>query len=261
MEVKQKYDAHLSQRDLLLRPKTGLKDMIVELDPGTPSGGRPLKRRLHGAGLATRSRTSTSTRSSRCSTATRARTCSCCSTAPRRASRATARDLAQVFRRFEPTRATRRKITKLLAERRRNIRRVDPQLRRFTTRCRARPAARAASSTAPTRSSKRFANQDANLQRTIALLPAALARHDRALAQAKAFADQAGPALAALRPGAARSARRSRDAAVPPRDDADHRDQLRPFTRVATPVVKSSPAAANLADATPNLAETRNGTK
>ena len=37
MEIKQKY-AHLIKSDatMLLRPKTGLKDMIVELDPGTP---------------------------------------------------------------------------------------------------------------------------------------------------------------------------------------------------------------------------------
>src|SRR6185312_10685479 len=37
MEIKQKY-AHLIKSDatMLLRPKTGLKDMIVELNPGTP---------------------------------------------------------------------------------------------------------------------------------------------------------------------------------------------------------------------------------
>src|SRR5215213_10967035 len=37
MQIKDKY-AHMVKRDatMLLRPKTGLKDMIVELDPGTP---------------------------------------------------------------------------------------------------------------------------------------------------------------------------------------------------------------------------------
>src|SRR5437660_6595393 len=38
MEIKQKY-AHMIKSDatMLLRPKTGLKDMIVELNPGTQS--------------------------------------------------------------------------------------------------------------------------------------------------------------------------------------------------------------------------------
>ena len=51
MAIKQKYAKHdqAATRTMLLRPKTGLKDMIIELDPGTP--GTPARRRT-----ATRSR-------------------------------------------------------------------------------------------------------------------------------------------------------------------------------------------------------------
>ena len=128
------------------------------------------------------------------------------------------------------------------------------------TRSRARPAARRRSSTARTQVFQHFANQDANLQRTIALLPAALRDTNRALAQAKAFADQAGPALGALRPGAR---------ALGPSLVA-----TRPFLRETTPIIREPaaavhaesrrrsckelrPAAAEFADATPDLDDDR----
>jgi len=81
---------------------------------------------------------------------------------------------------------------------------------------------------------------------------------NRALRQAKTFADQAGPALGALRPGA--RAFGPSLAAVRPflRETTPIiRDHLRPFTRVATPVVKEiRPAASAFADATPDLTTT-----
>ena len=39
MKIKEKYKPIYRDATILLRPKTGLKDMILELDPGTKSAG------------------------------------------------------------------------------------------------------------------------------------------------------------------------------------------------------------------------------
>ena len=72
LEIKPEYD-NLIRRDAtaLLRPKTALKDMFVEVDPGHGEAGR---RRAAGSPSPTRCPTSTPTRSTRRSTPTRVRT-------------------------------------------------------------------------------------------------------------------------------------------------------------------------------------------
>ena len=40
MKIQRKYTPIYKDATVLLRPKTGLKDMVVELDPGTQHGGR-----------------------------------------------------------------------------------------------------------------------------------------------------------------------------------------------------------------------------
>src|SRR5262249_25575993 len=159
------------------------------------------------------------------------------------------------FRRFEPTARDTAIFTKLLAERRANTKRAvhnfgtflhalgddDQRLQTFVD-----------SSGAVF---QHFAHQDANLQRTIALLPAPLQVTQRALAQTQAFADQAGPALQALLPFA-RSLGPALQATRPFLRETTPiiQSQIRPFTRAALPVVKVlRPAAADFAAATPNL--------
>jgi phospholipid/cholesterol/gamma-HCH transport system substrate-binding protein len=242
---------------MLLRPKTGLKDMIVELDPGTAAAGPPvddgymvpisktlpdinldeilavldrdtrtyLQLLLNGAatGLGGQGET-----------------------------------LAQVFRRFAPSARDAAKFTELLRERRRNIRRSIHNFGVFTQALAARDEQIARFVDDSNEVFRRFANQDANLQRTISLLPSALRDTNAALTQAKAFADQTGPALQALRPGA-RALGPSLVATRPFLRETTPiiENQLRPFTRVATPVVRTlRPAAAKFANATPDFTTT-----
>lgn len=242
---------------MLLRPKTGLKDMIVELNPGTVAGGPSVKDGytvpvsntlpdvnldeflsvldgdtrtylqllLNGGAAALRNNGTT---------------------------------LAQVFRRFEPTAHDAAEITKLLSQRRLYIARSVHNFGVFVNALAARDQQLGTFVDSSNQVFQHFANQSTNLQRTVTLLPAALRDTNAALAQAKAFADQAGPALGALRPGARALGPSLVESRPFFRETTPIiQNQLRPFTQVATPVVKElRPAAADFAAATPNLTTT-----
>jgi len=258
MELKPKYEHRVHPNaTMLLRPKTGLKDMIVELDPGTAAGGPPVRDgymvRVANtlpdvnldeflAVLDGDTRTYLQLLLNGAATGLEGN----------------GGNLAQVFRRFEPTARDAAKFTKLLAQRRQYIKRSIHNFGVFTNALAARDQQLATFVDNSNEVFRHFANQDASLQRTVTLLPAALRDTNRALRQATAFADQAGPALAALRPGA-RALGPSLVATRPFVRETTPiiRDQLRPFTRVATPVVQEiRPAASAFADATPDLTTT-----
>ena len=73
LKIEREHATIYRDASILMRPKTGLKDMVAELNPGTP-GGRRAGRGRADPGLADAARTSTSTRSSPRSTPTRATT-------------------------------------------------------------------------------------------------------------------------------------------------------------------------------------------
>jgi len=258
MQVKPKYAHQIyPNATMLLRPKTGLKDMIVELNPGSRAGGPPVRDGY----MVPVSNTQPDVNLDEILAVLDGDTRTYLQMLLNGA--ATGLDnnggnLAQVFRRFEPTARDAARFTKLLSQRRQYIRRSIHNFGVFTNALAARDQQLGTFVDNSNTVFKHFANQDANLQRTIALLPSALRDTNRALRQATAFADQAGPALAALRPGA-RALGPSLVATRPFLRETTPiiRDQLRPFTRVATPVVKEiRPAASAFADATPDLTTT-----
>jgi phospholipid/cholesterol/gamma-HCH transport system substrate-binding protein len=254
MRMRTKYDHVYPNATMLLRPKTGLKDMIVELDPGTPAGGKqvpdgytlPVSRTQPDvnldeilAVLDSDTRTYLQLLLNGAATGLTGQ----------------GRDLAQVFRRFEPSARDTAKLVSLLAQRRRNIQRSITNFGKLTAALSARDQQLGTFVDNSNTVFQHFGNQSANLQRTLALLPGALQDTQTALASTKAFADQAGPALQALLP-AARALGPALKATRPFLRETtpiiEH--QLRPFTRAVTPVIATlRPAAANLAAATPNL--------
>lgn len=255
MELEPKYEHRVHpDATMLLRPKTGLKDMIVELDPGTKAAGRPVGDGFTVPVANTLPDVNLDEILAVLDGDTRTYLQMLLNGA------ATGLDgnggnLAQVWRRFEPTARDTAKFTKLLAQRRQYIRRSIHNFGIFVNALAARDQQLATFVDSSNEVFQRFANQDANLQAFVAELPGALRETNRALAQVKAFSDQAGPALNALRPGA-RALGPSLVATRPFLRETTPiiRDQLRPFTRVATPVVKElRPAAAAFADATPDL--------
>lgn len=242
---------------MLLRPKTGLKDMVVELNPGTAAGGPPVKDGY----IVPVSNTLPDVNLDEILAVLDGDTRTYLEMLLNGAAtglRDNGGNLAQVFRRFQPTARDLARITKLLGQRRQYIEHSIHNFRVFVDALAARDQELGTFVDSSNQVFQHFANQNANIQRTIQLLPAALRDTNVALAQAKAFADQAGPALGALRPGA----RALGPSLVETRPFLREttpiiQNQLRPFTQVATPVVKEiAPAASQFADATPNFTTT-----
>lgn len=254
MRIDPRY-APLIRRDasMLLRPRTGLNDMMLELTPGTRAGGRApegftvpvaatlpnvqsdellaaldgdtrdyLNLLLGGAGEALRGR---------------------------------GRDLSAALRRLEPTARDLARVTSALAERRRNLRRAVRSLRLLAGELAGKDrqlAELVGSAGAVFRS---LAAQEGRLREALDLLPGTLAETRAALAGTDRLAVELGPALEGLRP-AARELAPALRASRPflRRTVAPIRDRIRPFARAALPAVERlRPAARELAGLAPDL--------
>jgi phospholipid/cholesterol/gamma-HCH transport system substrate-binding protein len=238
---------------VLLRPRTGLRDMVAELTPGTRAAGRlepgkriPIGQTLPDVNLdeilaALDADTRTYLRMLLGDAAD--------------GLRGTERDLANTLRRVEPTARDLRRVNAALAERRRNLARTihsfsllvgelgarDDQLATFVDSSNAVLAA--------------LARQDASLRATLRGLPGALAETRRALGKAQALGAELGPTLQSLRPGA-RALGPSLRATRPflERTRPVIRDEIRPFVRATLPTIRTlSPAARDLAATAPDL--------
>jgi phospholipid/cholesterol/gamma-HCH transport system substrate-binding protein len=254
MQLQKKYHHVYPNAHMLLRPKTGLKDMVVELDPGTPSGGKAVESGY----IVPVSNTQPDVNLDEILAVLDSDTRTYLQLLLNGAAtglKGQGGDLAQVFRRFEPTARDTAIFTRLLAERRRNSQRAIHNFGTFTLALAARDKQLGTFVDSSNDVFQHFANQSTALSQTLALLPSALRETDSAVVKTKAFADQAGPALQALEPfaralGPALVATRPFLRETTP--IIEH--QIRPFTRAALPVIKTlRPAAASLAAATPNL--------
>lgn len=238
---------------LLLRPKTGLKDMVIEMKPGSAPAPfvkenstlpiantlpdvNPdqflasldvdtrdyLKLLLGGAGEGLKGNGKT---------------------------------LSSTLRRFEPTARDILQINQLLAQRNRNLQRVVSNFQKLST----------ALSTKDNQISqlvdnsaavfRAFAAQDQNIRASLQLLPGSLQATNDALGKVDTLARQLGPALQRLRPGA-RALGPSLLATQPfLRDTVPvFKNQLGPFSTSVTPIVKRlKPVTQDLAELAPNL--------
>jgi phospholipid/cholesterol/gamma-HCH transport system substrate-binding protein len=238
---------------ILLRPKTGLKDMVAELNPGTKEAGElqegeriPASQTLPDvnldeilASLDTDTRDYLRILLGDASLALEGN----------------GRAFAQTIRRIEPTAKYAREVNEQLAVRRRNLKRVvhnfsllmeelggkDRQLAEFVQNSNAVFAI--------------LAGQDANLRESLRQLPGALDETTTTLAKVDRLAKVLGPTLEDLRPGARAlgpALRETRPFLT--KTTPILRDQIRPFTRAALPTVKQlRPAMRDLAAAAPDL--------
>jgi phospholipid/cholesterol/gamma-HCH transport system substrate-binding protein len=256
MKIEREHAEIYNDATVLLRPKTGLKDMVAELNPGSREAGE-----LREGQRIPMSQTLPDVNLDEILASLDADTRDYLKLLLGDGAEAlggNGRELARTLRRIEPTARYARRINEQLAERRRNVKRVihnfslltselgdrDDQLAEFVENSNAVFAA--------------LANQDANIRGTLAELPSALDVTRESLGKVDRLASLLGPTLEDLRP-AARALGPSLRATRPFLRETTPviRDELRPFTRAALPTVEQlRPAMRDLAAATPDLTRT-----
>ena len=238
---------------VLLRPKTGLKDMVAELTPGTKDAGELVDGQRIPIG-----QTSPDVNLDEILSVLDGDTRSYLQlllSDGAQGLKGNGRELANTIRRFEPTARDARALAEGLADRRQNIKRAihnfslvvdelgakDDRLAEFVDSSNAVFAA--------------LANQDANLRATLRELPSALTETKTALGKAEVLADELGPTLQALRPGARALAPALQQTRPFLRETTPViRDEIRPFVRASRPLVSDlRPATRDLAALTPDL--------
>ncbi len=242
---------------MLLRPKTGLQDMTIELDPGKGSEGVeegetiPLSQ--------TQPTVNTDQILASLDGDTRAYlTLLLQGGAEGLGGRG--RQLSAALRRFEPTGRDLAKVSSALARRRANLRQVihtfrlvSEELGKSDTRL----ADFVSSSNAVMAS---FARQEAAIRESLQELPSTLSETDAALESSDTLAQVLGPAATDLRPAARALAPALRQAQPFFRETtAPIRNEIRPFARDVQPAVgKLVRASDSLREATPPLRTTFN---
>jgi len=164
-------------------------------------------------------------------------------------------DLAEVFRRFEPTVRDLGRVSRAVAEERVALRRVVGSLAALNGELAKRPDDLSGLVTAANSTFGAFASEDESLEATVAELPETLRRVTRTLRDVEPFARELGPATQALTP-AVQALDRSNARVRPFAREAAPivREQIRPFTRAARPLVRDlAPAATDLAELAPEL--------
>ena len=237
----------------LVRPKTGLNDMTIQLNPGSKDAPRPpknwtipvdrtlpnvnadevlasldgdtrdyLRMLLGGAGEGLRNNS---------------------------------RELSDTLRRFEPTGKFAARFTSLLQKRRANIRRSIHNFRLLSEAVGEKDQQLARLIDSSNRVFQAFARQDVALRSTLRQLPPTLRVTRSGLGKAGRLARALGPTAQALRPFARDLAPSLRETRPALRISTPIiRDSIRPFTRASIPVVKElRPAARDLASVTPDL--------
>ena len=252
MQIEPKYEG-LIKKDAtaLLRTKTGLKDMFLEVDPGS---GEPmeegdriqsentapdidpdevlaaldsdtrdyLKLLIAGAGKGLKGRGS---------------------------------DLRETFRRFEPLHRDLARVTTAIARRRDNLKRLVHNYGLLTKEL----ADNDQDVTRLVRASnavlEAFASEDDNLSAAVSKLPGALGATRTALVKADRLGQVLGPTLESLRPAFRKLDEANAEVLPLAREGTPIvRDQLRPFARIATPFFKDlGEAGRDLAKGAPDL--------
>jgi phospholipid/cholesterol/gamma-HCH transport system substrate-binding protein len=253
MNIEREHARIYRDATILLRPKTGLKDMVAELTPGTPDAGELVEGERIPA-----SQTLPDVNLDEILAALDADTRDYLRLLlgdGAQALRGNGRELAQTIRRFEPTARYAREANEQLARRRENLRRVIHNFSLLMDELGERDAQVANFVSSSNQVFATLARQEANLRETLRELPSTLEETQDALASVDAMASELGPTLEALRPGARALGPSLRDTRPFLAETTPIiRDELRPFTRAALPTVRElRPAMRDLAAATPDL--------
>jgi phospholipid/cholesterol/gamma-HCH transport system substrate-binding protein len=266
LQIKDEYRPIYRDASVLLRPRTGLKDMYLALDPGTrqagalPEGGRvrvantlpDVNSDEFLAELDTDTRAYLQILLNAGGTAFDDKV----NGADTRYSQTAAQDLRETLKRFEPTARDGKRITRLLIARRHNLRRVIHNFQELSTALAGRDKQLASLVDSANANFQALASEQDSLREAIRLFPGTLDQTEQTLTKTSALAAELGPALERLRPFArelAPALRKTR----PFFEETTPiiRDQIRPFARDVQPVVRDLRGATNdLAVVSPRLA-------
>jgi phospholipid/cholesterol/gamma-HCH transport system substrate-binding protein len=263
VDMDRKYTPVYKNAHVLLRPKTGLKDMYLALDPGTKSAGAvpdggtiPVVNTLPDVNpdevLASLDSDTRDYLQILLTAGGQAFT-----DKPGHEGQAS-KDLRQTFKRFEPTNRDLAAIMSQIAQRKQNVKHVVHNFRLITDELARTDGTLGRFVESSNVNFQAFAAQDANLREALGLLPDTLQVTKTTLDKADKLGVTAASAFQNLRPFARNLGPALKDLRPFLRQTTPIiKNQLRPFTRLARPTVRDlRPAATDLAVATPHLTNT-----
>ena len=244
VKIKKKYSPVYKDASILLRPKTPLKDMFLELDPGNPSAGE-----IEDGGRLTSSNTLPDVGADEVLAQLDSDTLTYLRVLLNSGSEALEGDnpaaLREVFKRLEPTARDTAKITGQLSKRRRNLKNVIHNFQELSTELGSKDKQLAALVDSANANFEAIAHQEGNLRESLRLLPGTLTQTRDTLRTVDQAASNLGPALQKLRPGARALGPAQRQVQPFARETTPIiRDELRPFARDVRPAVRDTRAAA-----------------
>ena len=265
MQIEDEFRPIHRDATILLRPRTGLKDMFLSLDPGHRRGRRPPR-----GGTVRQANTLPDVNADEVlaeldgDTRTYLRILlnaggtafdDDAAGASARYEQTAEQDLREVFKRFEPTARDGERLTRLLIERRRNIRRVIHNFQQLSTALARRDDQLASLVDSANANFQAFASEEAALREALRDFPPALSQTETTLTKAEGLASELGPALERLRPFARRLAPALQRTQPFLRETTPIvREQIRPFARDVRPTVRDlRRATEDLAVVTPRL--------
>ena len=252
LKIDPEYEGLVTDRaTALLRPKTSLKDMFLELDPGK---GRSLE---EGETLDV-AQTIEDVHPDQILRMLDADTRDYLQLLVAGAGgglKGRGADLREIFRLFEPTHRDIARLNTAVATRRANLRRLVRSLRLLSDELGGREDELARLVSAASRVLRAYASEDDNISAAVRELPSALKQTTRTLGEVERLAEVLGPASERLRP-VARALERSQIALRPLAREATPllESRSRPLVREARPLVRElRPASRDLVVATPEL--------
>jgi phospholipid/cholesterol/gamma-HCH transport system substrate-binding protein len=254
LEIDKKYDSLIHQdATALLRPKTGLKDMFIEVDPGSDKS--PL---MHQGDHIPITNTAPDIDPdeflSALDTDTRAYLQLLINGAGK-GLKGHGNDLREVFKRFEPLHRDLARVSQAVAERRHNMKRLIHNYASLVDELSTKDKDLRTLVTASNDVFKQFAAEDQGISSTVAQLPGALNQTAGTLQKVNTLATEMKPTLTGLSP-VFKQIDKTNHQVLPFVHEATPKikNQIRPFVRTARPYVRDlRPASNNLATASPDL--------
>jgi phospholipid/cholesterol/gamma-HCH transport system substrate-binding protein len=256
MNIFKKYGPIYRNATVLLRPRTPLKDMYLELDPGTRQTGAVPNGGMLGAGSTTPDVDLDQILASLDSD-TRSYLLLLLSggAGAFQNLRSSVPALQGTFKRFAPLNRDTRAFATLLAARSNNLRLAIHNLQRVATALGGVDGQLASLIQSSNTNFAAISSQAAHLEAGLSLLPGTLAQTNQTLGKVQSFAAQLGPTLTELQPFA-RALAPALEASRPLFHDTTPviQKQLRPFSIAVQPLARAlKPAATELSKAVPPL--------